>query len=186
MPQLSDMSPRALRQTTVSDVVSPQSTGTLREEWTTGTSEALRWRRGVIGLSFAGMAAMGAVALFQTGILRHLPDPPVAGVDSDAASLSDEAFDAGVPDGALAVRSFASTAALAAVGGEDRARDRPAISILAAAKAAAAAFGAAKDVSRMVRGEEPWCPYRLTGAAANVGIFALAVPEAIRAIKEWF
>lgn len=172
-------------QATVRETLTGRTTDTLQHQLRTGRSVELRRRRGVVGLSLAGMAAMGAVTLLQTGLVDHLPDPPIGGVDSDAANLSDEAFKAGVPDGPLALRSFAASAALATIGGEDRARERPAIPILAAAKSAAGAWGAVKNISKMARGDQSWSPYRLAWSAASVGIFALAVPEAIRAIKEW-
>jgi hypothetical protein len=54
----------------------------LRRELQRGKSENLGRRRAVIGLSLVGMAAMTAVALFQTGVIEHLPDPPVDGFDS--------------------------------------------------------------------------------------------------------
>ena len=34
-------------------------------------------RRAVVGASLVGMASMAMVALFQTGLKRHLADPPL-------------------------------------------------------------------------------------------------------------
>src|SRR5688500_4966666 len=36
----------------------------------------LKRRRGIIGFSLLGMLAMSAVTLLQTGLIKHLPDPP--------------------------------------------------------------------------------------------------------------
>jgi hypothetical protein len=36
------------------------------------------------------------VTLFQTGLVRHLPDPPLPGFDSDKVNSSDLAYRLGV------------------------------------------------------------------------------------------
>ncbi len=75
----------------------------LRQELQHGDSEDLRRRRAIIGASLVGMAAMGAVALLQTGMIKHLPDPPVRGFDSDKVNSSKTAYALGVPDGTLSL-----------------------------------------------------------------------------------
>lgn len=52
----------------------------------------------IVGLSLVGMAAMTPVALLQTGIVRHLPDPPLPRFRSDEAKLSDSAYQFGVTE----------------------------------------------------------------------------------------
>jgi hypothetical protein len=47
------------------------------------TSPHLRHRRHQTALMLGATAAMGVVALYQTGLVRHLPDPPLPGFDSD-------------------------------------------------------------------------------------------------------
>ena len=71
----------------------------LRRELQTGDAPALRWRRAIVGASLVGMGAMGAVSLLQMGVIRHLPDPPLRGFDSDKVNSSDTAYALGVPDG---------------------------------------------------------------------------------------
>lgn len=150
----------------------------LRDDLVRGETDDLRRRREIIGLSLLGMAAMTPVALLQTGIIRHLPDPPLPRFRSDQANLSDAAYKLGIPDGTVALASLAANVALAAWGGRDRGRRRPWLPLLAAGKAAADALGAAWYLYQMVSGKEPWCAYCLTGAAANFGILAAALPEA--------
>ncbi len=45
----------------------------LRRELQEGGTDDLWRRRAIIGLSLVGAAAMTAVALFQTGVIKHLP-----------------------------------------------------------------------------------------------------------------
>src|SRR5205807_2986120 len=126
-------------------------------------AEMLR-RRAIIALSLLGMAALTPVSLLQTGIVRHLPDPPLPNFKSDETNLSDAAYHFGVPDGTLALASLGANLPLAAWGGRDRARERPLVSLLAAGKALADALGAGGYFWRMASGKEPWCPYCITGA----------------------
>ena len=59
----------------------------LRQQLQQGETSDLRRRRGVIGLSLVGMGCMTAVTLLQTGIVKHLPDPPIGNFDSDRVEL---------------------------------------------------------------------------------------------------
>src|SRR5881227_1404250 len=89
------------------------------------TTLELRLRRGIIGLSLIGMASMAAVTLLQTGIVKHLPDPPVDGFDSDTVNSSDTAYALGTPDGSLSLAALALNIPLAGFGGALRFRNRP-------------------------------------------------------------
>jgi hypothetical protein len=177
------MTPRTSPTSVIRNALSAPSTDELKEELRTAQTPNIRRRRGIIGLSFAGMAALGAVSLLQTGVLGHLPDPPADAFDSDQVNLADDAYDAGVPDGPLAVRTLATNVPLAALGGEERASQRPWIPLAFTGKAAAGAWASGKSIWKMARGEQPWCAYRVAGAAANLGIVALALPEAWRAVR---
>jgi hypothetical protein len=154
----------------------------LRQHLLQANDAEMRRRRAIIGLSLVGMAAMTPVSLLQTGIVRHLPDPPIDDFHSDQANLSETAYRFGVPDGTLALASLAANVPLAAWGGQDRSRRQPAVALLAAGKALADAVGAGGYFWQMASGKEPWCPYCITGALANFGILALALPEAVRAL----
>jgi len=132
--------------------------------------------------SLLGIAALTPVALLQTGILRHLPDPPFPGFDSDRANLSDAAFRFGVPDGVLALASLVLNLPLARAGGPGRARRRPWIPLLVAAKVLGDAAGAGAYFSRMARGKDPWCAYCIAGAAADALALAAVLPEAREAL----
>ena len=155
----------------------------LRDDLRQGETAEMGRRRAIVGLSLVGMAAMTPVSLLQTGVVRHLPDPPVGGFNSDKANLSETAYKLGVPDGTLALASLAANVPLAAWGGRDRARQQPWVALVAARKALADAVGAGGYFWQMASGKQPWCAYCITGALANFGILALAVPEAVTALR---
>ena len=158
--------------------LSPQR---LRHELQEVETGDLKLRRGVVGLSLVGMAAMTAVSLLQTGIVSHLPDPPFESFDSDQVNSSDTAYQFGVPDGPLSLASLAANIPLAAYGGADRARRQPWVPLLAAGKAAVEAVAAGWYFYQMPAKEKRWCGYCIVGALANFGIFALTLPEARKA-----
>ncbi len=78
---------------------------------------------------------MTAVTLFQTGLVKYLPDPPISGFDSDKVNSSETAYALGVHDGALSLASLAANIPLAAFGGENRAEETPLVPLVATAKA---------------------------------------------------
>lgn len=155
----------------------------LRRELQEGNTRDLHNRRGVIIASLAGIASMAAVTLLQTGIVRHLADPPVGNFDSDRVNSSDTAYRFGLPDGPVSLASLALNIPIAAYGGADRARKHPWLSIFAAAKAATEAVAASWYFYQMPAKEKAWCGYCVSGALANVAIAALTIPEAREAIS---
>jgi len=155
----------------------------LRRELQESDSENARRRRKIIGLSLFGVAAMAAVSLFQTGIIKHLPDPPVDGFDSDKVNSSDTAYALGVPDGTVSLASLAANVPIAAFGGENRHAEMPLVPILAAGKAIVEAAAAGWYFYQMPTKEKAWCGYCIAGALTNVGIAWLTLPEAKQAWK---
>ena len=153
----------------------------LRQDLLEGDTPDLQRRRAVIGLSLVGMASMTAVSLLQTGIVKHLPDPPVKGFDSDRVNTSETAYRFGLPDGTLAVAGLAANLPIAALGEADRVRQQPWVPLVAAGKAAVEAVAAAWYFYHMPAKEKAWCGYCILGALVNVGIFALTLPEAGKA-----
>ncbi len=148
----------------------------------TGDDAGLGQRRLAVGLTLVGMASMSAVSLLQTGLVEHLPDPPLPGFDSDKVNLSKEAFPLGIPDGTLALLSLAANLPLALYGPTDRARRMPWLPLLGAAKAVADSLVSAWYFYDMPVRQKAWCGYCIVGAFANFGILALSLPEARRAL----
>lgn len=164
-------------------VVEDKKPPRLRRELQTSNESDVNLRRAVIGLSLLGVGAMTAVTLFQTGVVKHLPDPPLPGFDSDRVNSSDTAYALGVPDGALSLASLAANIPLAAYGGENRAENMPLVPIAAAAKATVEAAVAGWYFYQMPTKEKAWCGYCIVGAATNWAIAALTLIEAKRAWK---
>jgi uncharacterized membrane protein len=142
----------------------------------------LRRRRGVIGLSLVGMASMTAVTLLQTGIIKHLPDPPFGNFDSDRVNSSDTAYRLGVPDGSISLASLAANIPIAAFGGADRVQTKPWVPLVAALKATGEALAASWYFYQMPAKEKAWCGYCIVGALANIGIAALTLAEGRKAL----
>jgi uncharacterized membrane protein len=161
-------------------MIKPQQ---LRRELQHANTTDLRFRRLIIGMSMIGMASMAAVSLLQTGIMRHLPDPPLPSFDSDKVNSSDTAYALGVPDGTLSLASLAANVPIAAFGGADRDRKLPWIPVAAALKAGIEAAAAGWYFYQMPTKEKKWCGYCIAGAITNFTIFALSMPEALRAVS---
>ena len=144
----------------------------------------LRRRRWIVGLSLFGVAIGQVVALYQTGILRRLPDPPVGPFDSERVNASDYAYKRlQMPDAFLMVATYAVTAALAAAGGRHRAEEQPAIPVALAAKTLF-------DVGTNLKlAQEEWtdnkalCAYCQTASLVSMASLALALPEALRGLR---
>ena len=154
----------------------------LRHQLQQEDTSDLRRRRGVIGLSLVGMASMTAVTLLQTGIVKHLPDPPFGNFDSDRVNSSDTAYRLGAPDGSISLATLAANIPIAAFGGANRAQTKPWVPLFAAVKAAGEALAASWYFYQMPGKEKAWCGYCILGAVANIGIAALTIPEARKAL----
>ncbi|HWI88937.1 MAG TPA: vitamin K epoxide reductase family protein [Sphingomicrobium sp.] len=146
----------------------------------------MRYRRSIVGVSLVGMAAMGIVALLQTGIVRKLPEPHTKRPKFDTLKVntSKEAFSYGMPDGALVLVTHAANLALAAAGPADRYERRPWLPIAALASALPQALVAAKYLFyQMPRVDKAWCPYCVVDALTHFATLGLAVPEALGAFR---
>jgi vitamin K epoxide reductase family protein len=150
----------------------------LRRQWRQGPGSALARRRGVAALALLSAGSMGVIALYQLGLIEHLPDPPLPGLDSEAVVGSDEAYARlATPDAVLGLGSYAVTLGLAAMGGEDRAARRPWLPLALGAKVTFDALQA----GRLALGQWPrhraLCSWCLLAAGATVAAVPLAAPE---------
>jgi hypothetical protein len=166
-------------------ITEPLTPAQLSRELRFSGGQFLPQRRAIIGLSLVAIAAMGVVAFYQTGIIRHLPQPPIPGLDSDKVDAAPEAYERlAAPDATLAVGSYAATLVLAAMGSKQRARHQPWLPLALAGKVG---FDLAQII-RMVRVQ--WGKYRalcfwaLISGAATVASFPLVFREARAAVRE--
>ena len=101
----------------------------LSRELRTGSGGYLERRRKTVGLALIAAGAMMPISLYQTGLIPHLPEPPLPGLDADAVDAAGRAYAIpATPDAILGLGGYAATA-LAAMGGPDRFRHHPWIPI---------------------------------------------------------
>lgn len=144
----------------------------------------LKCRRTIIGLSAFSGAVLGGIALFQLGIIKHLPDPPWGPFDADAVHGSPEAYVFGIPDALLGIASYAATAGLAAMGPKDRYRCARWIPLAMASKASLDAAMAGKLTADEALKFRKFSLWSLLVAAATAIALPLAIPEAVRACSD--
>jgi Vitamin K epoxide reductase family len=148
-----------------------------------GTGPVLRRRRWIVGLSLLGAAMGQVVGLYQTGILRRLPDLPVDPFDATNVDAADYGYRRlQTPDGLLMVLTYAATAILAGAGGRDRAAARPWLPLAVTAKTLY------DSVTALTLAREEWretralCGYCQTATLASLASVALSLPETALAL----
>lgn len=142
-------------------------------------------RRQVVGLSLLAAATMGIVTLYQMGLVKHLPEPPLPGFDADQVDASAEAYARfAMPDGALGLASYAGTLLLAAMGDQNRHQTQPLIPLALAAKAAFDAVEAGRLTWDQWAKHRAFCFWCLVGAGATFLTLPLTLPEARAAWRE--
>jgi uncharacterized membrane protein len=99
----------------------------------------------LLGACCSALATLVPVALYQTGLLKRLPDPPSSIFDSERIASSKAAHPFGVPDALLGLASFGTTLALILLSRENQTAKRllgPKLVL----DAAAGAFNAGRQV----------------------------------------
>jgi len=128
---------------------------------------------------------MMIVAAYQTGLIRHLPEPPLRAFDADKVDASDEAYEKfSTPDAILGLGSYAMTMGLAAMGGRNRTRELPLVPLALAAKVAFDVANAAKLSVDQWTKQRAFCFWCLIAAGATFAMAPLVIPEVIDAIRE--
>jgi len=149
-----------------------------------GRSPRLTARRRQAVLLLTASASLGVVALYQLGLIRHLPEPPLPFLDADRVDAAGEAYVLGLtPDALLGVASAATSLTLVSMEAEDRAERRPIIPLLAAAKLAADAAGGLYLTAEQLSQHRRLCSWCLVAAVAQAAAFPFAVPEAAQALR---
>jgi uncharacterized membrane protein len=157
----------------------------LSEQLRHDTGNFLEHRRGIVGLALGAAGSMGLIALYQMGIVKHLPEPPLPGLDADKVDASGEAYEKlDTPDALLGLGSCAATAILAAMGEKDRATTRPWIPLALGAKVGLDAAQAAKLTVDQWTRHRAFCSWCLLAAGATFAAAALAVPETRAAARQ--
>ncbi len=155
----------------------------LSTELRTGEGGYLPHRRGIVACGMAAAGAMGLITLYQIGLIKHLPEPPLPGFNADKVDASEEAYSYfETPDAVIGLGSYAATMGLAAMGGKDRAKSQPWIPLALLAKVTADAAQAAKLTLDQWTKHKAFCFWCLLAATATFVSLPLAIPEGIAAL----
>jgi hypothetical protein len=80
----------------------------------------------VAALTLTGKASLAAIALYQLGVFKHLPEPAISVLDATTVKGSAEAYGIlRMPDAVLGLVSYAVTLGLTAMGGANRTQTEP-------------------------------------------------------------
>ncbi|HSH38367.1 MAG TPA: vitamin K epoxide reductase family protein [Chthoniobacterales bacterium] len=157
----------------------------LSRELRHGTGDFLEERRGIVISSLTAIGCMGLIGLYQIGVIKHVPEPKLPGLDADKVDASDEAYGHfQVGDAFIGLGSYATTMGLAAMGPKDRAKTQPWIPLALAVKATADAAQAAKLTYDQFAKHKAACSWCLIAAAATFVTAALVIPEARAAAEQ--
>lgn len=149
-----------------------------------GDEPFLQRRRWIVGLALYNIVAMGAISLYQMGIVKHVPEVHLPGEDADKINGSSQAYEIlQTPDAVLAIGSYAATAALAAMGPPDRARTLPWAALGLGVKTLADAAFAVKLLIDQPTKYKAYCLWCVTGALATLAAVPLAWPETRAALE---
>jgi hypothetical protein len=142
-------------------------------------------RRMAASLTLVGMASLFIIALYQIGVLKRLPEPPMRGLDAEKVNGSKEAYEIlGVPDAVLGLGSYATTLGLAAMGKANRSEARPWLPLALAAKCSIDTLQAAR-LTRM-----SWVKFRAFSLYSLITVVAtfltlpVVLPEALAAWRK--
>ena len=151
-----------------------------------GAGDFLEQRRRTALLQTAAAGLLGVVGLYQFGVLRSVPEPPLPGLDADRVDASGEAYAVlRTPDAALGVLSAGVSLVLAGRGGADRYRTTPWLPLALLAKSVVDAAGGTYLLAEQVTKHKRVCSWCTASAALLVASVPVAVPEARAAWRAW-
>lgn len=160
--------------------------GELSRQLRQGQGKHLTLRRAVVGLSLVSEAALGVISLYQMGLIKHVPEPPLPHFDADKVNASPDAYRRlDMPDGILGIGSYAVTMALAAAGGEDRVSTAPWLPLALAGKVGFDTVVAVQLTLDQARKQHAFCLWCLLTSAATFTMAPLVVPEAWAAVRRF-
>ena len=129
---------------------------------------------------------LGVVGLYQFGVLRSVPEPPLPGLDADRVDASGEAYALfRTPDAALGIVSAGVSLVLVGMGYERRHEQTPWVPLALLAKSAVDAAGGLYLLAEQVTRHRRICSWCTVSAALLVASVPAALPEARAALRAW-
>lgn len=161
-------------------------TAAIRQELLVGTDKDLESRRKIVALSAIGLADFALISLYQSGVVKKLPEFPGKIFNSNKVNAATDAYQMGAPDGTISALVYSATMVLATWGGSEASGRKPVHDVLLAGAVGSNAIGAAYYLFNMTFKQKKVCPYCVAGAAINFASAAYMFPLAIKAFKKLF
>lgn len=158
----------------------------IRKSLREGSSDDLERRRKLICLSAIGLADFSIISLYQTGVIKSLPDIPLSIFDSNKVNASESAYQLGVPDGPVSSLAYSAVMVLASAGGSESSGRKPVFDVALGATVAGNAVGAVFYLSNMIFKQKKICLYCVTGAAINIASAIIIAPVVLKSLKKLF
>lgn len=162
------------------------NTTAMRDVLRTEHSEDLGRRRKVIALSGVGLVDFSIISLYQTGVIKSLPDLPFEVFDSNKVNASEDAYRFGAPDGPISAVAYAATMVLASAGGDEKSGRTPVMDVALGATVGGNAAGAVFYLYNMIFKQKKVCLYCVAGAAINIASAVIIAPTFIKSLKKMF
>lgn len=156
----------------------------IRDVLRNGNESDLAKRRKVILLSAIGLIDFSIISLYQTGIIKHLPDIPHRLFDSDYVNASEDAYQFGAPDGPISATAYAAALVLASAGGSQKTGRKPSLDLALGAVLAGNAMGGVYYLHNMIFKQKKICLYCMAGAAINIASLFIMAPAVLRSAKQ--
>jgi hypothetical protein len=151
----------------------------LSRELREGSGDFLVHRRVAASLTLVGMASLAAISLYQMGVFKRLPEPPLSALDARRVNGSAEAYGKlNTPDAVLGLGSYAATLWLIAMGGQNRAQSQPWIPLALAAKASLDSVQAGALTGKSWFKFRAFSLYSLVTALCTFLVLPIVLPEA--------
>ena len=151
-----------------------------------GDSPYLQARRRTAALQLGAATTLAVVTLYQFGLLRSVPEPPLPGLDADRVDASGEAYVMlSTPDSALGIASAGVSLVLAGMGGADRHEKQPWIPLLLLAKSVVDAAGGTYLFAEQVTKHKKVCSWCTASAGLLLATVPVVLPEARAAWRAW-
>lgn len=158
----------------------------IKEELREGNSDSLDRRRKLIGLSAIGLADFSIISLYQTGVIKSLPDIPLPIFDSNKVNASKTAYRFGAPDGPVSLLAYSAIIVLGSAGGSEASGRKPVLDLALGAAVAGNAVGALSYLANMIFKQKKICLYCVTGAAINIASAIIIAPVVLKSIRKIF